>query len=76
MSRAKLLGNKYKVGELIGQGAFSMVYECTDIQTHTQFAVKVLSKARLRELRMEDAFDREASALRALKYSPFVFQRH
>lgn len=32
----------YKIGPLIGQGAFGMVFSCIDIRDSTPLAVKVL----------------------------------
>ena len=72
MSRRKVLGDKYKVGEVLGQGAFSTVYECVDMETRVRYAVKVLNKVRLQREGMEDAFEREIAAMKAVKISPHV----
>ena len=72
MSQGKVLGEHYIVGEIIGRGGFSTVYHCTDMAGRERCAVKVLSKARIREAAMEEAFEREAMALRSVKYSPYV----
>ena len=72
MSTDKILGDQYRVGGVIGHGAYSVVYECTDIITHNRYAVKVLNKAQVRRSDMEEAFEREAMALKSLTQCPFV----
>lgn len=72
MSRGKVLGDLYKIGEVIGSGAFSVVYTCTNLHTKEEYAVKVLSKQRIRGEGMESAFQRECHALRSLKYSRYI----
>lgn len=72
MSTDKILGDRYRVGAVVGHGAFSVVYECKDMETHTKYAVKVLSKARVRQSDMEEAFEREAMALKTLTQCPYV----
>eukprot|EP00672_Neobodo_designis_P022707 CAMPEP_0174831220 /NCGR_PEP_ID=MMETSP1114-20130205/2971_1 /TAXON_ID=312471 /ORGANISM="Neobodo designis, Strain CCAP 1951/1" /LENGTH=589 /DNA_ID=CAMNT_0016065041 /DNA_START=426 /DNA_END=2195 /DNA_ORIENTATION=- len=72
MSTDKILGDQYRVGAVIGHGASSVVYECTDITTHNRYAVKVLNKAQVRRLDMEEAFEREAMALKSLTQCAYV----
>lgn len=72
MSRKKILGDRYAVGDAIGSGAFSTVYTCDNIETKERFAVKVISKSALAENGMEEAFERECKCLRRLAYSPHV----
>ena len=72
MSRRKILGDRYRIGEVLGQGAFATVYECVDIESSQRYAVKVLNKTVLRQQGMEEAFEREIAAMKALRASPHV----
>jgi serine/threonine protein kinase len=42
-SNEKLL-DKYSLGQILGQGAFGVVYSCTDNDTGTEYAVKMIDK--------------------------------
>jgi serine/threonine protein kinase len=67
MSRTKILGDTYRVGEAIGHGAFSSVYSCTHLETHAKYAVKVLNKHKVEGAGMAEAFEREVASLRAVE---------
>jgi serine/threonine protein kinase len=72
MSTDKILGDRYKVGAVIGHGAFSVVHECRDMETNNRYAVKVMNKAKVKETDMEEAFEREVMALRSLSHCQYV----
>jgi len=65
MSRGKILGDgQYKVGERLGDGAFSRVYRCVDLVRGIECAVKVVNMAFLRRnAELEDALCREINSM-------------
>lgn len=63
---------EYKLGEVIGQGAFGIVYDCTSTQhAHKKFAVKMIDKA---ETKTGD-IEREVEMLERLSH-PSVIKLH
>ena len=42
-SIGQILGGFYKVGELLGEGVYSNVYEAVDLRDGTQVALKIYS---------------------------------
>jgi serine/threonine protein kinase len=65
MSRGKILGDgQYKIGEVLGEGAFSRVYRCYALRTHTHHAVKVINMTELSERdELKDALCREINSM-------------
>lgn len=76
MSRGKIVGDgagQYKIGDVLGNGAFSTVYQCTRLIDGEIFAVKVISKnAMRRDSQMEDALCREINSMEVIRRSPFI----
>lgn len=76
MSRGKIVGDgpgQYKIGNVIGKGAFSTVYECTRISDGERFAIKVISKAEMRrDPELEDALCREINSMETIRHSEFI----
>ena len=65
MSRGKILGDgQYKIGDVLGEGAFSRVYRCYNMRSHTSHAVKVVHMSRLNEREeLKDALCREINSM-------------
>ncbi|KAL4447566.1 hypothetical protein ABPG75_004785, partial [Micractinium tetrahymenae] len=68
-----LLGGRYEVAELLGQGGNGMTYLCRDTDRGHDVAVKCLSLRRqewhnLRDWKQLDLFEREAAVLRSLEH--------
>ncbi|CUG86584.1 protein kinase, putative [Bodo saltans] len=76
MSRGKIVGEgsgQYRIGEVLGKGAFSTVYICTRLIDQEVFAVKVLSKNDMRrDAELEDALCREFNSMEVIRRSPFI----
>ena len=49
-----IIGEKYKLGKIIGRGAFSKVRIATDIQTTCEVAVKILVHETMKIKKMEE----------------------
>ena len=49
-----IIGEKYKLGKIIGSGAFSKVRIATDIQTTCEVAVKILVHETMKIKKMEE----------------------
>ena len=43
------ISEKYKMGAVLGQGAFGKVMRCTHRDSGTEFAIKVMEKKKVRE---------------------------
>lgn len=43
------ISDKYKMGAVLGQGAFGKVLRCTHRDSGTEFAIKVMEKKKVRE---------------------------
>ena len=48
--KAKIVGNKYLKGELLGEGSYSKVKEMLDVNTLCRRAVKIMKQRRLRRI--------------------------
>jgi serine/threonine protein kinase len=76
MSRGKIVGDgagQYRIGDVLGKGAFSTVYLCTRIIDQQTFAVKVISKNDMRrDAELEDALCREFNSMEVIRRSPFI----
>lgn len=69
--KGKVLNGRWLVGEQIGDGAFSLVYETTDISTNACAAIKILSQSRS-DPQFVDEFEREGELLELLSKSSHV----
>eukprot|EP00930_Biecheleria_cincta_P049505 TRINITY_DN346_c0_g2_i1.p1 TRINITY_DN346_c0_g2~~TRINITY_DN346_c0_g2_i1.p1 ORF type:complete len:772 (+),score=168.86 TRINITY_DN346_c0_g2_i1:43-2358(+) len=65
---AKQLLDEYKLGKVLGEGAFGVVYLCTKKGTSQEFAVKMIDKV---ETPLED-IKREAAMLEKMKHDNIV----
>ncbi|KAL4612648.1 hypothetical protein ACB092_08G215700 [Castanea dentata] len=63
---------KYKIGDLIGCGAFSEVRTATDIHTTRIFAVKILIHERMERKKMEERVKREIEILKLLRHPHII----
>ncbi len=61
-----LVGDKYRVEELIGSGAMGSVYRAHHLKLRTDVALKVLRPERLNDVNAERRFSREARATSSL----------
>jgi serine/threonine protein kinase len=57
-----MLGDKYRIGTPIGQGAMGIVYEGENIRLRRRVAIKVLNREAGRDRDIVDRFEREARA--------------
>ena len=48
--KAKIVGNKYLKGEMLGEGSYSKVKEMLDVNTLCRRAVKIMKQKRLRKI--------------------------
>tara|TARA_R110002050_G_scaffold16511_6_gene49954 strand:- start:616 stop:1470 length:855 start_codon:yes stop_codon:yes gene_type:complete len=70
----KDFGEKFKVNEEIGCGAFAVVSKCTDIDTGEQFAVKMIQKSTLLEKDVERLVS-EISILKKVRHPGVIALR-
>ena len=61
-----VVGEKYRVEEMIGSGAMGSVYRAHHLKLRTDVALKVLRPERLQDVNAERRFSREARATSAL----------
>ncbi|GEM_PF-1019988 len=66
------LGEKYLLGELLGQGGFGVVYKAEHILLHRPQAIKILLEQYLNSLKFRERFTREAQTLAALDHPNIV----
>ncbi|KAL9684125.1 hypothetical protein QQ045_021559 [Rhodiola kirilowii] len=66
------LGGKYELGRTLGEGNFGKVKYATDLETGKVFAVKVLEKERIVQLKITEQIKREISILKLLKHPNVV----
>jgi len=71
----KKFTDEYKLGAQLGEGAFSVVHECTEIGTGTSYAVKVITK---KQLTKDDkiALEDEINILTELNNPNIIQLRH
>jgi eukaryotic-like serine/threonine-protein kinase len=67
----ELLGNRYRVLDLLGRGGMGLVYAARDVRTELDVAIKVLRPELRDRARTVSRFQREARALARLR-SPHV----
>ncbi|KAJ6313726.1 hypothetical protein OIU76_010805 [Salix suchowensis] len=66
---------KYELGRTLGEGNFGKVKLAKNIETGQPFAVKILEKNRIIELKITDQIKREIATLKLLKH-PNVVRLH
>ncbi len=69
---ATVIGGRYRLGEIIGQGSMARVYHATDIATNESVAVKVLSKQFAAQDEQRTRFFREAKAILRIEHPNVV----
>jgi len=70
---AKLIGNRFTLGNIIGMGGMATVYSGIDTQTNEKVAIKLLKQeAILQDPDIVARFDREGEALRRLNHPNIV----
>lgn len=62
----------YELGHTLGQGAFSKVKSCIDVDTQIPYAMKIISKEMIRMKQMEDDVRKEISIMKLLQHHPNV----
>nr|POE89365.1 isoform 2 of snf1-related protein kinase catalytic subunit alpha kin10 [Quercus suber] len=67
-----IIGEKYKLGKIIGRGAFGKVRIATDIQTTCEVAVKILVRETMVKKKMEEIVYREIEILRSLRHPHII----
>ena len=72
MSDGRLLGGRYRLGEVIGHGGMAEVFAGTDIRLGRPVAVKVLRADLARDHSFLTRFEREAQAAAALNHPNIV----
>ncbi|KAJ9699946.1 hypothetical protein PVL29_005682 [Vitis rotundifolia] len=66
---------KYELGRTLGEGNFGKVKYAKDIESGKGFAVKILEKKRILDLKIADQIKREIATLKLLKH-PNVVRLH
>ncbi len=64
----QIVGGKYQLGELIGEGGFGVVYKAYNLRLQRPQAIKVIGERAFRDLQFRQRFDREAQTLGALNH--------
>src|ERR1051326_6642635 len=68
----RVLGGKYLLGDLLGEGGFSAVYQALNRSLNRSQAIKVLLDKHLRDPKFHERFIREAQTLAALDHPNIV----
>ncbi len=68
----RVLGGKYALGELLGEGGFGEVYKAINRPLNRPQAIKVLLEKHLRAPKFRERFIREAQTLAALDHPNIV----
>src|SRR5215472_2170491 len=68
----RVLGGKYLLGDLLGEGGFGAVYKAMNRSLNRSQAIKVLLEKHLRDLKFHQRFIREAQTLAALDHPNIV----
>ncbi|KAL3337984.1 hypothetical protein AABB24_030249 [Solanum stoloniferum] len=63
---------KYEVGKTLGEGNFGKVKYARHVETGQSFAIKILEKSRILDLRSTDQIKREIGTLKLLKHPNVV----
>ena len=68
----QVVGNKYLLGELLGEGGFAQVYQAWHLQIKRQQAIKVLLERYFRKPAFRDRFLREAQIVASLEHHSII----
>lgn len=68
----QMLGEKYRLGELLGEGGFGEVYQAMHVQLRRRQAIKVLQQRHFKKPEFRKRFEREAQTLAALDHVHIV----
>jgi serine/threonine protein kinase len=68
----QILNNRYKVTDLLGEGAMGEVYRASDLQTGQAVAIKVITQKLALDSDFVERFRREGEALRQLRHANIV----
>ncbi|KAK9084441.1 hypothetical protein Scep_030912 [Stephania cephalantha] len=63
---------KYELGRILGEGNFGKVKYASNVETGQGFAVKILDKQRILELKISEQIKREIGTLKLLKHPNIV----
>ncbi len=72
MSDARMLGDRYEIGEVIGRGGMAEVHEGRDLRLGRRVAVKILRPDLARDPSFQARFRREAQSAAALNHPNIV----
>ena len=68
------ISDKYRMGEVLGQGAFGKVLRCTHRDSGTEFAIKVMEKKKVREREVYITLLQNELAILANKSHPKIIR--
>lgn len=63
-----MVGDRYRILEVLGQGGIGTTYKAEDLQTQQQVALKALSLRRITDWKVLELFEREARVLSYLQH--------
>ncbi|MBD2098847.1 serine/threonine protein kinase [Trichocoleus sp. FACHB-591] len=63
-----VIGDRYRILEVLGQGGIGTTYKAEDLQTQQQVALKALSLRRITDWKVLELFEREARVLSYLQH--------
>nr|WP_290228321.1 serine/threonine-protein kinase [Trichocoleus desertorum] len=64
----EIVGDRYRILEVLGQGGIGTTYKAEDLQTQQQVALKALSLRRINDWKVLELFEREARVLSYLQH--------
>lgn len=64
----EIIGDRYRVDSILGEGGFAVVFKCHDQRTHTDVAVKVLDPMMSSRADFKARFDREVKTVSSLRH--------
>lgn len=62
----------YIIGKTLGQGTFGKVKLGLDLLTHQQVAIKILSKATIKQFKDEERVEREITILKQVRHDNII----
>lgn len=72
MTEARILNDRYAVGDLIGRGGMADVHQGTDVRLGREVAIKLLRRDLARDPMFQSRFRREAKAVAGLNHPSIV----
>ncbi|KPI87883.1 protein kinase putative (LDK) [Leptomonas seymouri] len=74
MASGKVIGDKarYRLDSPLAVGAFSTVYQCTELSSGRSYAMKIIDKKVAADHHMKEALIREVNALEVVSGSPYI----